>query len=239
MTRDRAMCTSGPRAPDESSNPLHLIMLEELLSKWNIYKALASPPQFPIKLWGHETRVVYIESSWGPEVPYPSFEREDGSRNHGLVSLKSNPEAASHIPEVQDWPELRRFLEVINAPASPIESLGCEKAYFPDESANATVKIASYVDVAFSLAPLNQEPENLLRLAAVLIQSVDGCEQWWGSVELALQRLRYFQAVPSPWGLMIRTGNHGRSEGEARRYWGETLSRLGDAVRSLPPRFLA
>src|SRR6266705_3025691 len=166
-------------------------MLDELLDAWATHKPAASPPVGPIRLWTDQTRVVYIEDKWGPAVPYPAAAtRKDGSRNYGYVRLKASPEGIGGIPEVQGWPELQRFLEIVNAPLSPIESLGCEKGFFPIEGEDTMVKLGSYVDVVFSEPSLVGEPANLLRLAAVLMNSVVGCEQWWGSVVLGLRRLR-------------------------------------------------
>jgi hypothetical protein len=40
-----------------------------------------------------------------------------------------------------------------------------------------------------------------------------------------------------PWGLMLQIKNYGRSEEEARRLWGTSLSRLSKAIESLPRDF--
>jgi len=40
-----------------------------------------------------------------------------------------------------------------------------------------------------------------------------------------------------PWGLMLHITNHGRNEVEARKFWGEKLSRPGKAITGLPRDF--
>jgi hypothetical protein len=126
----------------------------------------------------------------------------------------------------------------VNAVNSPIESLGCEKGYSPRENGGAArVFLGSYVDVTFSNIALSENPESLLQLAVPLVNAVEGCERWGGYIDLGLQRLRYFLGSTEAWGLMIRVQNDGRTKQEARKWWGESLRRLGEAIGKLPPTF--
>jgi hypothetical protein len=210
-------------------------ILDEVLTQWEPHRGLTAPPPQPIQLWVRDGRIIYVEETWGPAVPYPPVDHGDGAKNHGYVRLKGNASAISQIPEAQKWPELGQFLEVINATASPVESVGCERRFFPAKDAGAaTAKLGSYVDVIFTDAALNEHPEKLLLLAAHLMAALEGCDKWWASVEIGLQRFRHITGANSPWGLMLRVCNHGRSEDEARKFWGESLRRLGAAVSRLP-----
>jgi hypothetical protein len=98
--------------------------------------------------------------------------------------------------------------------------------------------LGSYVEVIFSEIALNEHAENLLWLSSHLLEAVKGCETWWGDVEMVLE---IFKGIPGtrsrPWGLMIRVSNAGWNEEEARKFWGITLKRLGDAVLKLPQDF--
>jgi len=213
-------------------------LFTELVSAWQPYESLRVPPSESITLWSSGRRTIYLDQNWGAPVPYPAMDRHDGSTNHGHVRLKGNLGAIDRIPEIEGWPELRRFLLTINADTSPLESIGCEKHYFPLEGSGvATVQLGSYVDLAFSVAALNERPLNLLRLAAVLMESLEGCEEWWASVEFALQRLKGFPGAVTPWGLMLRVGNAGRDEAEARKFWRVSLARLDKAISTLPQDF--
>ena len=208
---------------------------EELLSQWQAHKHLAVPPPAPIMLWHNEGCHVFIDNEWGPAIPYPPIDHRDGHQNHGYEELKGNVEAVSLIPEVEGWPELEQFLITINVADSPLESAGCEKHYFPAEiEGKPAANLGSYIDVIFTNAALNDKAENLLLLASHLAQAVKGCEKWWGCVELSLHRFRRVPGAELPWGLMIRVNNHGRTEEEARKFWGETLRRLSDAIATLP-----
>ena len=146
----------------------------------------------------------------------------------------------NHIPEADGWPELQDFLKVINAAQCPIESVGCEIAYFPVKEAAANgiaVRLGSYIDVIFTESSLNDDMENALLLASNLVQAAKQCECWWSSLDIEIQRLRYLAGTVAPWGLMMRVIGHGRDEEEARKLWAETISRLAKAVAALPQDF--
>lgn len=213
-------------------------MFDELLKQWEPHRNLSAPPPTPIQLWVKDSRIIYIDDRWGPQVPYPPIDRHDGSRNHGYVRLKANFETIGEVPEVEGWPELENFLKIVNAANSPIESLGCEKAYFPLQGRGAAkVSLGSYVDVAFSAGTVTQNAANFLRLAVPLMNAVQGCERWWGHIELGLQPLRYFFGVTTPWSMLIRVTNEGRTEEESRKFWGESIRRLGEVIAKLHRAF--
>jgi hypothetical protein len=210
------------------------IVFKELMSQWKSHAGLNSPPAHAIALWQRDGCGVWISDEWGPAVPYHPVEHGDGTQNHGYVRLKENPGGAGRIPEVRGWPELQRFLEALNAPESPVESVGCEKGYFAGGEGTPSVKLGSYIDLVFSEPGLNDRPENLLLLASQLVRAVEDCEKWWANISFVLQRNRGLSGANMPWGLMLQIKNYGRSEEEARRLWGISLSRLSKAIESLP-----
>ena len=176
-------------------------LFDEVLLQWQPHRHLANPPPEPIRLWQSETREVLVADAWGPPLPYGPRDHGDGHKNYGYVSLKGDAFAVSRLPEVEGWPELEEFLVTINAAASPIESAGCEKGYFPAEiDDKPVVQLGSYVDVVFTDARLNDRAENLLLLASHLMQAVAGCERWWAAVEIRLTRFKF---VPGPTGLGV------------------------------------
>jgi hypothetical protein len=213
-------------------------MFNELLAQWQPYRGLTTPPAEPITLWRDMARGVWI-AGWGPVIPYGPVDHHDGNRNHGYRRLKGAPEAIRAVSEVQDWPEFLAFLLALNDTDSPIETVGCEKTFSRVDNAGiATAMLGSYVEVIFTEVALNERPENLLLLASHLLEAVKGCETWWGNVEMVLE---IFKGIPGcgsqPWGLMIRVTNDGRNEAEARKFWGVTLKKLGDAVLKMPQDF--
>jgi hypothetical protein len=151
--------------------------------------------------------------------------------------VKGNAQAVRLIPEVEGWPELAEFLQKLNAESSPIESGGCEKRIFLSDVEGPTVKIGSYVDVIFSERALNDRTENALLLASTLANAIEGCEKWWADVSFVLQPHKGVFGSRSPWGLMLQIKNYGTNQQQARNFWGETLSRLGHVIASLPHDF--
>ena len=214
-------------------------MFKELLLQWQAHREIKNPPAEPIVLWREQNRSAWMANAWGPPVPYGPVDHGDGHQNHGYKRVKGDPEAVRSIAEAQGWPEFQDFLIAINGAETAIESIGCEKGCFPAKDAgNAVVKVGSYVDLIFTDLALNERPENLLLLASHLLQAVKGCENWWGDVEIALQPLKGISgAAGAQWGLLLRITNHGRNEVEARKFWGETLKRLGKAISELPMDF--
>ena len=160
-------------------------MLAELYRAWEGLADTTHPPAEAILLHQDESVTVYVDSDWGPPVPYSSASREDGGMNHGYVRLKGNPEAIVLVPEVDGWPEYRQFLERLNTETSPIETVGCEKSFFPCELGEAKVKLGSYTDIIFTDAHLNDEPRYFLRLADALAQAMHGSREWWSIAEIA------------------------------------------------------
>ena len=75
----------------------------------------------------------------------------------------------------------------LNTAASPIESVGCEKSFFPVTcQGDITLSLGAYIDVIFTDPVLNERPENMLLLASHLLPAVEGCEKWWGNVSMVL-----------------------------------------------------
>jgi hypothetical protein len=213
-------------------------MIEELLSQFKPYRGLTGPAPSARKLWGEGGRGVWIDDAWGPAVPYGPIDHADGHHNHGYVRIKDDMDAARRIPEAADWPELLQLLEALNASGSPIESVGCEKAFFPVEGQDdVTVNLGAYIDVIFTDVKLNDTPENALSLASHLLQAIEGCEKWWGDVSMVLQRMKLLPGTAAPWCLMLRINNYGRTEAEAREFWAVTVGRLAKAVAALPRDF--
>lgn len=213
------------------------MMIPELLLQWRRYAGVKVPPAEPVLLWNEKTRTICLSNSWGPAVPYPTIVHEDGTQNYGYQRLKGDPEAIRRLPEAFGWPELQEFLAALNAAESPIESVGCERAYFPVENPaedGPTVYLGSYIDVVFTNVALNDTPENSLLLASHLTRAAKDCECWWSTLEIELQRFRALPGATAPWGLMLRIMCHGRDKDEARKGWGETLRRLTQAVTKLP-----
>jgi hypothetical protein len=118
-------------------------MFQELLGAFRPYRGLSGPPGRPIQLCAEHGRGIWIDGAWGPAVPYPAVDHEDGTRNHGYLRIKGLDHSLLTIPEATDWPELQDLLRAVNTEDSPIESVGCEKGYFTSDIQGAAVKLGS------------------------------------------------------------------------------------------------
>lgn len=212
-------------------------VLVDILKRWESLRDSDHPLPEAVKIGEAGHRVVYVSDGWGPPVPYPAAVRGDGSMNHGYVRLKGNSDAIASVPEVVDWPDYQEFLSAINAPSSPLESVGCEKHFFPVDAGEAKVRLGSYTDVIFSDLELNDDAENHLRLATLLAAALDGSERWWSGAELELQRLKGLAGCKRPWGLMVRVLGNGRDEDQARESWRASVQLLCRAISELDARF--
>ncbi len=134
-------------------------MFEELLSLWQPHRGLVGPPPSRIQLWSEGGRGVWVSESWGPAVPYGPIDHEDGNQNHGYMRINGDAIGAQRIPEAMGWPELAQFLDSLNTDASPIESVGCGKSFFPvTDQGDITVSLGAYIDVIFTDPVLNERP---------------------------------------------------------------------------------
>jgi hypothetical protein len=211
------------------------MMLDAVLSALAAHKDMATPPVKAVVLWQGGGCVIAISEQWGPPVPYPPARRANGSRNFGYVPLKRNPAAISQIPEAADSPELERLLQAANRGDSPIESVGCEKAYSPATvNGQAAMSLGSYVNLIFSKAVLNDVAENHALLACTLASAVGNCDRWWSGVELELEKFKGIAGASAPWGLFVRVNGYGRDQEGARKAWAESLARLTAAIAELP-----
>jgi hypothetical protein len=214
-----------------------MVTYAELKTRWPKGQNVSFPPPTDIAVWSDIARAVYISSRWGPAVPYPAARHHDGTYNSGYRRLKGDLAAISEIPEAQGWPEIEGLLRAANCETSPIESVGCEKGFFPSDNPNCPIYIGSYVDLIFSETFLNDEPDNFLRLTEHLANSMKGCQSWWAGVEFALERLKFVSGAEKPWGLSLRVQDAGRNETEARKFFGHSLKILSESIASLPRSF--
>jgi len=212
------------------------MIIEEAQHQWRSKKPYRHrPAEQDTILWQKDLRTLYLESSWGPAVPYQPLKHPNGAENHGYLPLKGSTEALSTIPELKGYPELEEFIRVINSAETPIESVGCERALRNVENNWPFTAIqGSYVDIVFTEAKLNQNPENHMHLAIHFLEAVENCHQWYGSVEAGIQPFRGLKGVREPWGLMLRITNQGRDAHEARKLWGATLAQLAQAATKIP-----
>ena len=91
----------------------------------------------------------------GQDDPVLDFPWSDPNCKFAYFDLKRHPEMLEHVREAMQFPELGKFLQVVNSAASSFESAKCDAwasdEFSPDEEIfGASQKFVSYVDLIFS-----------------------------------------------------------------------------------------
>ena len=202
--------------------------------RWAEAQPLSLPPSIPIVLWQVATRTIHVDDTFGPAVPYGPIPRTTSDSNFGYVKLKGNLDLADSVPELTAWPKYRRFVREINLDSTPIESVGCAIGLsIVDDNPSIAHRVSSYLDIVFSEPGASQNPMAYLRLAAEFMAVAAGCEKWWGSIEIGLQRLRHFPGTTNPLGVVLQLSGYGRNEREAHMCYEATLDRIRYAIPGL------
>jgi len=169
-------------------------------------------------------------------VPYPGVQREDGT-NHGYRPTKGDSAAVKAIPEIRGWEDFESLLLAINHPAGPYESVGCESGCFPSDRGEAKVYVSTYIDIIRSENAANT-PSAHLELAVEIERALRGNLEWWGFVEIGIERLKHLEGVEEPWGTWLRLGQYAPDEDLARQSWGysaQLLEQMFYRVAGLTP----
>ena len=154
--------------------------------------------------------------------------------------LKRHPELLAHLPEVQQFPELKDFLAAMNSPQSLFESAKCDawasnEMNVEDEVFCAAWKFGSYVDLLLSQAKERysfEAHESLAGRATALLKRVPEIP---ASAEFMVRRC-YFadetQDGEQRPGFYITSYvfGYGADERQARMQWAVGLNLLKNAL---------
>lgn len=179
--------------------------------------------------------VIARSDEWGPTVPYPAAQHEDG-RNHGFADLRDRPGLVALIPEAKKSDGLAELLRAINTPGSPLMSVGCECALFDLEApqdGEPTCYVGGYIDVTFREAARNADSEALVTLAKTILDGVPGSEEHHVAFAMFVQPLRLFFGLPGLYGLMMKPQGYGRSVSQAWQAFDHAAFGIATAIRGL------
>jgi hypothetical protein len=164
-------------------------------------------------------------------VPYDPQAR-DGSYNYGYFNLKANPSLIKEIHEVQGWHEIENLLRAINSPLSHFQTLGCEKVfsgYRDAENPQLTMKLASYVDIAFSNISSNAVDYNFDCVVSKIRDFSKGYNApYFSDVDFELTPTFYEYENIQGWSLTCRIRGYGCSKHDARENWAVLAKVLHD-----------
>jgi hypothetical protein len=178
----------------------------------------------------------------GTLVPYGEVEHDDGHTNHGWTDLRDHPERVSQIPEATRSPGLARLLRVIADPVSRIMSSACECHAFDRtqvEHSGPPWQVGGFVVVMFKDAERNQDPENLLDVAARIAEGITPTEKHHIGFEFIVEPLKYFFGRSDCHAVLLKSLGYGSSEAEAWAAFEYATSAIADSIDSrrgkLPP----
>src|SRR5688572_7774080 len=103
-----------------------------------------------------------IQITESPELSYlfpyqPNF--KDGRSSNGGFDLVDFPDDVDKVTEAQNFPELRRVIDILNVPTGYLRTLGCSKDFTPIPGG---LRCDSYLAVAF------RDPKLFARKDAIL-----------------------------------------------------------------------
>ena len=172
--------------------------------------------------------IRWMEDPDRAHVPYGA-DHSSGRSNNGYYDLKLEPSLIERVHEA-DIPELRRFLEVLNAPNSFFRTLKLMYAACPDlDWPPFTHKLVSRTDLAFEVIDLNKE-----KLA--FSQLFQEFRIWCKRVKLGhsigvqfeVQRTTYHELGQVGWSVGLWNLGYGFSPVDARAEWAKGLVALQD-----------
>ncbi len=204
--------------------------------RWEEAQPLTLPPATPVVLWTEETRTIYVDETLRACRPLSACFEDRLRKQLRVCTTERQNRPDQHNPRTHRLARVPSGFSDINIAESRIESVGCAIGMFPvsDQSA-ITCRVGSYLDLVFSETAEAENPIAHLDLAAQFMASASGCDRWWSSVEIGLQRLRSLPGTTAPLGLMLRISAHGRTEAEARRCFVATINKARSAIPGASP----
>ena len=174
------------------------------------------------------------------------------SSGDGLVryaDLRRQPELIDSIEEARNFPELREFLKMVNAPTSALQSAKCD-AWFTtelnaeEEIFGAPAKFGSYVDVIFADAASRSALSTHEHLARDLVRLLARAPEMPAAAEFLIRRawFHYPSAGRQPiegFYLTCYVFGYGSDEEQSRKLWDIALKLFANAMVQISAKLRA
>jgi hypothetical protein len=170
------------------------------------------------------------------------FPWTDPAGKLAYIDVKRHPELLSQIEEAERFPELKDFLRSLNSPRSVVETAKCDAwattELTPEEEIyDSPHKVASYVDVVFSIidARQSQTRQSLSthqEFASTLVNLLRRAPETLSAVEVCIRRC-YFAApagVQDGFYCTLYVTGYGNDEACARQNWAVGLKLTANAI---------
>lgn len=173
----------------------------------------------------------------GAEDPTLAVPWADPELRWQYHDLRANPSAIAAIDEAQTHPELREFLQALNAEHSALQTAKCD-AWFTEEMTEedaffgASCKFGSYVDAFFQLAAPRQSFPMHEAFGSRLVELLKRAPELPASFEAIIRRAHFEAREQVTEGLYFTLYNFGYGDDEhmARQAWGIALRLTANAI---------
>jgi hypothetical protein len=157
-------------------------------------------------------------------IPYRPNVRPDGE-NFGYFDLKRDPQRIDDIPELRDWPPLRKMVQTLNVPASFFRTVGCDTGILDVSGSPPSKRVGCYFRIAFELLKWNLEKDNYLHLFDAIYQRCVST-QLLNRVVVAggIKPTHFNHHQVFGWTLMIDVSGYAPTEQEARESWTQGMA---------------
>ncbi len=164
------------------------------------------------------------------------------------VDIKRHPELLSRVEEAEKFPELKEFLRTVNSARSVVETAKCDawdttELSAEEEIYDASHKVASYVDVVFSIPGA---PQSLARqsfsaheeFTTNLVKLLRSVPETPSSLEVCIRRCYFLAPAGSQDGFYctLYVAGYGNDGLSARQNWGVGLKLTANAILQISTR---
>jgi hypothetical protein len=173
----------------------------------------------------------------GREDPVLDCPWKDPAGKFAYVDLKRRPELLASIAEAEKFPELGKFLQMVNSSRSRVETAKCDawatRELNPEEEIyDGSHKFASYVDVVFSEIDERLSLSAHEQFARTLVEWLRRTPETQSAAEICVRRC-YFGGdggVREGFYTTLYVSGYGNDGPSARQNWGAGLKLMENAV---------
>lgn len=164
--------------------------------------------------------------------------RDDGDANYGFKMVKADPTLLGQIPELQRDSDLLNLVSAINAPETGLFSVGCVSAPVSDDKG---YRHSGYVEFALNSVSAIADANSYFPLFFHFDCWLNETQpEWPVNYNWELQPATFVESRMRATGFTcaITCNTHYASSlDEASQAWRESLSRLANFLRGVPPKW--
>ena len=159
-------------------------------------------------------------------IPYRPNVRSEGE-NFGYFDLKRDLGRIDDIPELRDWPPLRKMVQTVNEPTSFFRTVACDTGILDTSGDPPLKRVGCYFRIAFEILKWNLDKENYHYLFDAIYQRCSST-RLTNKVVVAggIKPTHFNDHGVFGWTLMIDVSGYAPTEQEARESWTQAMELL-------------